>query len=210
MIEPSGLYYPNRLARIFLLAMEDVMGRNGLNAVLDEAGLHRYIDHLPPDTLDRQFDFADMAALSAGLETLYGPRGGRGLALRVGRACFVHGMKTFGALAGVNDPAFKALPQESRTLIGLQALAAIFSTFSDQQSHVEEGRETYTFYVDISPMCWGRNSDKPVCHALAGMLQECLRWSSGGFEFHVQERACHAMGEQDCVFVIAKKPIGRL
>ncbi|NWG17107.1 MAG: 4-vinyl reductase, partial [Chloroflexi bacterium] len=32
--EKSGYYYPNKFARIFLDAMEEVMGKNGLNAVL--------------------------------------------------------------------------------------------------------------------------------------------------------------------------------
>ena len=38
-IEKCGLYYPNRIALIYLEAMEDVMGRNGLVAALRIAGL---------------------------------------------------------------------------------------------------------------------------------------------------------------------------
>jgi hypothetical protein len=34
-IPDSGLFYPNNLARITLLALEDVMGANGLNAILN-------------------------------------------------------------------------------------------------------------------------------------------------------------------------------
>ena len=30
----SGFYYPNRMGRIFLVALEEVMGKNGLNAIL--------------------------------------------------------------------------------------------------------------------------------------------------------------------------------
>ena len=39
-----------------------------------------------------------------------GPRGGRGLALRAGRATFADALRGFGALAGVGDLAFKVLP----------------------------------------------------------------------------------------------------
>jgi len=107
--EKSGLYYPNKIARIYIAAMEEVMGKNGLNAILNLAGLHQYIDNYPPDNLERQFDFADFTSLNIALEDMYGPRGGRGLALRAGRACFSQGLKNFGALAGVGDLAFKVL-----------------------------------------------------------------------------------------------------
>lgn len=83
--EMAKLYYPNKIARIFLAAMEDVMGKNGLNAILNLAGLQKYIDNFPPDNLEREFDFADFTALQIALEDMYGPRGGRGLA-QIGRA----------------------------------------------------------------------------------------------------------------------------
>jgi hypothetical protein len=44
------MYYPNRIARLFFIAMEDVMGRIGLNAILSLAGLDNFIDQTPPIT----------------------------------------------------------------------------------------------------------------------------------------------------------------
>ncbi|HRE26374.1 MAG TPA: 4-vinyl reductase, partial [Anaerolineales bacterium] len=75
----SGYYYPNKMGRIYLTALEEVMGKNGLNAILRLAGLDRFIDRYPPDNLAKEFDFADIAALHTALEEMYGPRGGRGL-----------------------------------------------------------------------------------------------------------------------------------
>ena len=208
MLEPSGLYYPNRFARLFLLAMEDVMGKHGLNNILSMSGLEAYMDNLPPDNLARQFDFAYMAALNAGLETVYGARGGRGIALRIGRATFSMGLKNFGALAGMATPAFQALLLNKRTQIGLNALAAVYSTFSDQASRVQEADDHYLFEVEISPMAWGRTADRPVCHALTGIIQESMRWASHAYEFHAQEIACRAAGSDQCVFKVNKNPIG--
>jgi predicted hydrocarbon binding protein len=206
--EPSGLHYPNRIARYFFLAMEDVMGQAGLNMVLSLGKQDDYIGQYPPDNLAGQFDFASMAAIQQALEDVYGSRGGRGMALRIGRACFSQGMKSFGALAGMSDPAFRALPREERCRMGLQALAAVFNKFTDQHSELEEDDKTYRFVVEVSPMAWGRHTDKPVCHALAGILQECLRWASNGHEYIVYETACHAVGDDHCVFTINKTPIG--
>jgi hypothetical protein len=109
-IEPSGYYYPNRVARIYIEAMEEVMGRNGLNAVLRLAGLSHLIDNYPPANLAKEFEFADYSALNGALEEMYGPRGGRGLELRAGRAAFARGLQGLGALSGASDLAFKVLP----------------------------------------------------------------------------------------------------
>lgn len=205
--EKSGLYYPNKIARIYIIAMEDVMGSNGLNAILNLAGLQAYIGNYPPDNLDRQFDFADFTALNAALEDMYGPRGGRGLALRAGRACFSQGLKNFGALAGVGDLAFKVLPLVAKLKMGIPAMGTIFSNFSDQITVVAEQDDHYTYTITQCPVCWGRTADKPVCHAASGLLQEGLRWLSGGHEFRVVETECHAKGDPACVFVIFKEPI---
>ncbi len=207
VLQTSHLYYPNRIARYFFDAMDDVMGQVGLNAVLTLAGLDSYVGTPPPDNLKREFDFAAMAALNIALEQTYGTRGGRGIAMRIGRACFSQGMRSFGALAGISDPAFRAKPLEECGALGLKALAHVFNTFSDQGSRVEIDQTTYRFIVNPSPVAWGRTSDKPVCHALAGIIQEAMRWASNGREYYVFETACRACGEPECVFTINKTPI---
>ena len=96
-IPPSGLYYPNKFALITLDAFEQVMGKNGLNAILNLAHLSQLIDNYPPDNLNKEFDFAYYTAINIALEEMYGPRGGRGLALRAGRALFADALRNFGA-----------------------------------------------------------------------------------------------------------------
>ena len=110
LVSPTGYYYPNRMGRIFLNALEEVMGRNGRNALLNLIDMKAFINEMPPDNLEREFDFAYITNLNNGLEIIYGPRGARGLALRGGRAIFARGLKGFGALAGVGDLAFRVLP----------------------------------------------------------------------------------------------------
>ncbi len=207
-IPKSGLHYPNKIARIYLKAMEEVMGKNGLNAILNMANLSNLIDNYPPDNLGREFDFADYSALNGALEEMYGARGGRGLALRAGRASFDAGLRAFGALVGAGDLAFKVLPLTTKLKIGMPALAKVFSQLSDQKSWVEETPTEYYYYMSPCPVCWGRKSDKPMCHAGAGVLAAGLRWVSGGHEFRVQEAKCIACGDEHCILVVQKEPIG--
>jgi len=206
--EKSGYYYPNKIARIYLQAMEEIMGRNGLNAILNMAGLSEYIDNFPPDNLEKEFDFADYAALNQALEDMYGPRGGRGLALRAGRASFARGLQGFGALAGVGDLALKMVPLHMKLKMGLPAMARVFTQVSDQISRVEERDGNFVYIIERCPVCWGRKAEKPVCHAAVGLLQEGLRWASGGKEFRVEEIACIAVGDKSCEFLVYKDPIG--
>ncbi len=207
-IPPSGLYYPNKFALITLDAFEQVMGKNGLNAILNLAHLSHLIDNYPPDNLNKEFDFAYYTAINVALEEMYGPRGGRGLALRAGRALFADALRNFGALAGVGDLAFKVLPLPAKLRIGIPAMARIFTQVSDQRSTVQELDNEILYTIHKCPVCWGRTeSDKPVCFIATGLLQEGLKWVSGGSEFRVNESKCVAMGDDVCEFVIQKTPI---
>ena len=55
--ELSGLYYPNRFGLILLDGLEEVMGRNGLNAILNMANLSQFISNPPTNDMEKGFDF---------------------------------------------------------------------------------------------------------------------------------------------------------
>ena len=207
-IKESGLFYPNRFALITFSAFEDVLGKNGLNSILNLAGLNHLVDNTPPGNLERNFDFADLSSIFIALEEMYGPRGGRGLALRVGRVTYTDFMKNFGALAGFNDPEFKQLPVRTKIETSLFAASNIFSKMTDQNTTVSETEGEYIWSTHNCPICWGRkNQDKAVCFATIGFLQAMLNNVSGGLEFKVNEAKCQAMGEEVCEIVIEKDPV---
>ncbi|HKZ54052.1 MAG TPA: V4R domain-containing protein [Anaerolineales bacterium] len=207
-IPKSGYHYPNKAGRIFLEALEEVMGKNGVSAILNLASLESWIDNYPPDNLGRQLDFADFSAVNGALEEMYGPRGGRGLARRAAWATFDNVLRNFGALAGVGDLAFKVLPLPTKLKLGLPAMARVFTQISDQHSTVEDNQGFYLYTIHRCPVCWGRRSDKPLCYAAVGLLEESLRWVSGHREFRVVETRCIALGDPVCEFRVEKEPIG--
>jgi hypothetical protein len=207
-IEPSGYYYTNMIVRFTLEALEEIMGKNGLNAILNLAGLSHLIDNYPPNNLDKKFDFADYSSLMGALEEMYGERGGRGLQLRVGRVGFARGGQKMGAMVGVGDLAFKVLPLGAKLKAGIPAMAMVFSQFSDQKSTVSDEGDHYIYRMAPCPVCWGRTADKPICFAGRGLLEEGLHWVSGGRKFRVEEIECVAMGDDACTYAIYKEPIG--
>jgi len=206
LIPTSGLFYPNKIARIALLALEDVMGKNGVNAILSLANLPNFSENLPADNLNREFDFAWFSSIWGALEELYGPRGGRDLALRAGKATFENGLRNFGALAGAGDLAFKVLPMHTKVKIGLPAMARIFSQTSDQYSTVLEKNDHFVYTIHKCPVCYGRHTDKACCYIATGLIFQGLKWVSGGTEFEVKETRCIAAGDDVCEFQILKEP----
>jgi predicted hydrocarbon binding protein len=201
----SGWSYPNRFGRAFLLALLEVVGDSGFSTLMERIHAPYQRDDLPPDDMERGVDFALLAALNQALDQVYGARGGRGMALRAGRAWLVKGLNRFGALSGVDDPAFRTLPVDERVRIALKALASIFTHFADQPSVLEETPSSFQFTVTRSPMAWGITSERPVCHALVGLLQETARWAANGREYVVRESECSACDAPACVFIVSKQ-----
>jgi len=206
--ERSGYYYPNLIAKIYLEAIEEVMGTNGVKALLNMANMQQLIDNFPPGNLEKAFDFADFAHLNEAMEMMYGPRGGRALSLRAGRKAFDQGLKNLGAMVGVADRAFRMLPLKLKMKVGLGAMAKAFSTTSDQICYVQEEDDQFVYVIERCPVCWSRHSDAPICHAAMGIIQEGLSWGSGGLQFKTSEVTCIAKGDPTCNFTISKQPLG--
>ncbi|HET6446663.1 MAG TPA: 4-vinyl reductase [candidate division Zixibacteria bacterium] len=202
LVPKSGYYYPNRIARIYLQAMEEIVGRNGMNALLNLNGMQDFVGEYPPLNLNKEFDFADFSNLNRGLLDVYGYQGARGLSLLAGRATFDQGLKGFGPLAGVSNDVFESLPLPTKIRIGVTAIARIFSQYSDQVSHVENSDDRLTYTIERCPVCWGQNYEKPICFVATGLLEEGLRWVSGGRDHRVEEIECVAVGDNACIFTI--------
>ncbi len=201
------LWYPNRMGRIILLSLEEIIGRNGVNAALNLASASEWIHNYPPHDLDRRVPFKTISDILSALEGMYGPRAGRGVALRAGRVSFKYGLRSFGADVEVTDLAFRLLPLRTRIRLGCAAFADIFNRFSDQRVRLEERRGRILWHIERCPLCWGRETVEPVCHMAVGLLQESLYWVSGGKIFHVEETHCIACGDSTCTILIDPTPL---
>lgn len=203
-VRPTPLC-PNRMGRIVLLAMEEILGQSGLNALLRSASLAEYID--PPSEQDLAIPFKHIAALQTALEETYGARAGRGLALRVGRASFKYGLREFGPELGVTEMAFRLLPLPAKLETGSRALADLLNKSLDQQVTLDRDQAHIIWNIENCPLCWGRRSDGPCCHLAVGLLQDACYWVSGGKTFLVEETRCIAHGDSACTIVMDQQPI---
>jgi predicted hydrocarbon binding protein len=198
-------YLSNKMARTYLLALEDALGKNGINAVLNQAGQRQRIGSYPPDNLDLGWGFDEMGELNDALDRVYGIPEGRNLACRAGQAWFHHTLKDFGAILGIADVAFRLLPTGMKVKMGLNAMAEMFSTTSDQLVRVEEKEDHFVYEIHRCPECWGRSAPVSSCYANLGLIQESFRWVTGGKTAQIEETYCVAKGDSSCTFVIDKR-----
>jgi len=200
-------YFPNKMGRILLLSMEEVMGRNGLNAVLNLANLRHLAGNYPPNNFDLDFSFSEISRLLGALDEMYGTRSGRGLALRAGRASFRFGIQDFGSMLGIADLAFRMMPLTMKMKVGFEIFAEVFNRFSDHTVRVEEDEEFFLWITERCGVCWERLAPTPCCHLTGGMLEEALYWVSGGQNFEVTEVSCIATGGKTCTFRVNKQTV---
>ncbi len=206
--EPDGrYYYPNRMGRILLHSYEEVLGHNGLHALLRLQGNEHYAQVPPPNNSDRQFSFEVVGGLTRALLDMYGPRGARGIGLRVGRVVFKHGIREYGPLLGLAELTFQLLPFSIKLEQGAKAFADLFNLYTDQIVRLQETPEALCWQIERNPLAWGVQSSGPVCFVAVGLLQESLLWLSGGKTFQVDETSCVACGGSVCNIVITRKPL---
>ncbi len=207
MGDEGQFYYPNRMGLIILRSMEELIGKASLNEILHVGGLDQYTEQYPPGDLEREFPFEDLGALQGAVEQVHGPEAGRELNRRVGQKCLDNGLREFNPLLGIADLPVRMMPLSLKLHVGFDMFAMVFNRFSDQVVSLSEDQKKYFWIIERCPVCWGRKAENPCCHLAVGILQESLRWATGGKDFLVVETACVASGDDACVIEINKRPV---
>lgn len=191
----------NALVRQALVAAQEVMGENGLNAVLRTSGLERFIGNFPPNDLNPSIQASQYARLNAAIEDFYG-RGGRGMLKRIGKASFEYAVREQAALLGVAGVALKLLPERQRIKFILNSMVGALKKSNAQvEAWVDDSGERVAYLESTCAICQGRTSQTPVCHLYVGSIGEAVRWATGR-EHEIIETQCIAKGDPHCRFEV--------
>jgi len=191
----------NALVRQALTSAQEVMGENGLNAVLRTSGLERFIGNFPSDNLEPSIEAAQYAKLNETIEAFYG-RGGRGMLRRIGKASFQYAVREQAALLGIAGVALKLLPEKQRIKFILNSMAGALKKSNPQvEAWVDDSGERLAYMESTCAICNSRHSETPVCHLYAGSIGEAVRWATGR-EFNITETHCLAKGDAYCRFEV--------
>jgi hypothetical protein len=193
----------NALVRQALTSAQEVMGENGLNAVLRTSGLERFIGNFPPDNLEPSIQASQYAKLNEAIEAFYG-RGGRGMLRRIGKASFQYAVREQAALLGIAGIALKLLPEKQRIKFILNSMAGALKKSNPQvEAWIDDSGERLAYMESTCGICYGRQSEAPICHLYVGSITEAVHWASGK-EHQIVETHCLAKGDPYCRFEVGE------
>jgi hypothetical protein len=193
----------NALVRQALTSAQEVMGENGLSAVLRTSGLERFIQNFPPDNLEPSINASQYAKLNEAIEAFYG-RGGRGMLRRIGKASFQYAVREQAALLGIAGIALKLLPERQRIKFILNSMAGALKKSNPQvEAWVDDSGETIAYMESTCAICFDRHSADPICYLYAGSIGEAVQWATGK-EYKITETHCLAKDDEYCRFEIGE------
>ena len=191
----------NSLVRQALTSAQEVMGDNGLNAVLRTSGLERFIGNFPPNNLEPSIQASQYAQLNKAIEDFYG-RGGKGMLRRIGKASFQYGLREQSALLGVAGVALKLLPEKQRIKFILNGMAdALKKSNPEVNAWVDDTGDRLAYIEATCAICHGRHSETPICYLYVGSITEAVQWATGK-EYEIRETHCIAKGDEYCRFEV--------
>ncbi len=189
----------NRYFRHLMQAIEEELGAHSLHRMLRSAGLERYLGALPPADDQARAYASEIAILARVIREYYG-QGARGSLTRVGRAAWrcMLAEATFSQRVGLL--AARWLPGASRPGRALELLADEIRP-QDGQIGVHHSEDGLLLVDESSDQTFGQASEERLCWITVGMIQEALKWATGG-DHEVEEVSCRAAGAQSCRFQI--------
>lgn len=193
----------NSLVRQALASAQEVMGDNGLNAVLRTSGLERFIGNFPPNNLEPSIQASQYAKLNQAIEEFYG-RAGKGMLRRIGKASFQYGVREQAALLGVAGAALKLLPERQRIKFILNGMVDALKKSNPQvNAWVDESGGKLAYIESTCAICHSRQSQTPICYLYVGSIGEAVQWATGK-EHEVMETHCLAKGDPYCRFEVGE------
>jgi predicted hydrocarbon binding protein len=193
---------PNQLIHLALKTSEEIVGRDGLVALLRYAKLEKFIDSYPPPDLEMVHPIEDFIKFVGTTIEIFGERGARPILFRGGKRAFEIGLEFFPELHRIDKTISIEGKFEQFVSIYRNAVEASRYIYGDVFNYYEipEGA-----VLEIGPCFWclGLKTQKPICHAQVGFQHGFLQWVLGG-EVKVEEVQCIAVGDPVCKFVMHK------
>lgn len=176
--------------RIVMDATEEVLGENGLKAMLNFAKMSYLIENKPDYGYEKKYTDEEYARILHSYYDVLGVSGAKSIFRMIGRAIV---KRTTGL--GLFD-AFKDLPAEERLLKSLE----LYTTISGRgRAFMENGVIVYDNTACTT--CSGIESKNPVCTIVSGFLDDMAAWSGIQGKRSVETR-CKAMGHETCRYEI--------
>jgi predicted hydrocarbon binding protein len=172
--------------RIVMDATEEVLGVNGLKAMLNFAKMSYLFENKPDYGYEKKYTDEEYARIIRSYYDVLGVSGAKSIFRMIGRAI---AKRTTGM--GLFD-AYKDLPPEERLLKSVELYTAISGR---GRAFMEGGVIVYDNTGCTT--CAGIQSKSPVCAIVSGFLDDMAKWAGITDKRSVETR-CKAMGHETC------------
>jgi predicted hydrocarbon binding protein len=178
------------VVRIMLDATEEILGTNGLKALLNYAGLISLFENKPGYTLDKSYTNEEYSRLTASWLNILGTSGGKAIFRVIGKSAAKRSIAS-----GIFE-SLKDLSPRDR----LSRMVEIFGMAIGRGKALRDG-DAIVFDNPECTACSGLTSDTPICTGLIGSFDEYAAWAGveGG---RTVETKCKAKGDETCCYEI--------
>ncbi len=190
---------------VSLLALNGILGTNGLNAILNYGDLKRFKDAFPPNNDKLEIPIADFTQLNASILDIFGEKGARPLLYNSGRMGVQVILKENPSLMGFVRLGFRALPVRKRAEKVLAVTSKQANKIFGENQRFSVTKDGFVTEIYDCFWCKGLKTSEPICHAEVGFETEAIKWATGGVEYDVREVSCVACGDKSCTFVAREK-----
>ncbi len=189
----------NKAFRVILLAVEDVVGKNGTSAILRQANLAQYIDNYPPSNMERGgHQLRYLSQINRALFDVYGRRGARAILQRSGKSRALDAIAENGVVASTTKIAAKVLSRRRKVKLLLDTAAREYSEQLGTTVKIDDDGECYYWHDDKCGNCIDWQSEQPVCFTTVGFIHGLVAWILEDENFKVEEIVCRAKGDAAC------------
>jgi predicted hydrocarbon binding protein len=201
MIHHQGPKIANSQLRLTLLGMQQVLGEQSTQQLIEDQGFGTELAKLPPDDFELKFPAQRYAKLLAAVESSYANQGAR-ILTRIGRSTFHQVLREQPNWMSSAHSAMGLLKAPQRIVLILEGIIDAERKFYAQgESWIEQKNGQISFIEQNCLVCCGRQVSSPTCHLRTGYLNEATRWATD-VEYQFQETACIATGDPYCRFSV--------
>jgi len=180
----------NLIIRLALDSTEEVMGENGLKALLNYGDLIHLLENKPNYSLEKNYTDDQYGALTSSWYKVLGINGGKALFRLIGKNSGISAIDT-----GILD-SFKDLPADEKIFKMLELFA-----MATGRGKAERVNSIIAYDNNQCTACVNIKDKTPVCTGLNGAFDQFIKWA--GLEgFRTIKTKRMAMGDDTCRYEI--------
>jgi predicted hydrocarbon binding protein len=180
----------NIVIRLTLDASEEVLGANGLKAILNLSKMSHLLENRPDYSFEKNYTDEEFRAISSSYVDVLGIDGARAVFRMIGKTIGKNTIK-IGGYESIKDS-----DPEERLLKAIELYAVVSG-----RGKVSREGGVIVYDNPQCTLCAHAKHDHPICSLYNGYLDVTIEWSGVKGKKSV-ETACMAMGDSSCRFEI--------